>query len=236
MCGTSSDSRGFSLDAPLRRLSWTGRPMLLAYRSSRCGRDCATTIPSEAHTRTNWQMAQICQRVETWRLKRRLSSHSGGVGVGCAAAAARPSSAACATASTRPALVTSSTYSPQKKPPSGKSSTASQSASLQHAQAAKLKKGCGAAASRSSVARGSSSRPHHKASSSPASAAAFLTAASTSLPFFSFSVLRLAAVVPQPSAPRSHTRRNQPSHGSPWPKSSGLFSMAPSRQPRPRYV
>ena len=205
MCGTSSDSRGFSLDAPLRRLSWTGRPMLLAYRSSRCGRGCATTIPSEAHTRTNWQMAQICQRVETWRLKRRLSSHSGGVGVGCAAAAARPSSAACATASTRPALVTSSTYSPQKKPPSGKSSTASQSASLQHAQAAKLKKGCGAAASRSSVARGSSSRPHHKASSSPASAAAFLTAASTSLPFFSFSVLRLPQWC-QPLASRSHTR------------------------------
>ena len=176
------------------------------YCSSRCGWVCAdVTEPTEANTRTNWQMAQICQRVETWRLKRRLSSHSGGVGVGCAAAAARPSSAACATASTRPALVTSSTYSPQKKPPSGKSSTASQSASLQHAQAAKLKKGCGAAASRSSVARGSSSRPHHKASSSPASAAAFLTAASTSLPFFSFSVLRLPQWC-QPLASRSHTR------------------------------
>ena len=185
-------------------------------------------------------MAQICQRVETWRLKRRLSSHSGGVGVGCAAAAARPSSAACATASTRPALVTSSTYSPQKKPPSGKSSTASQSASLQHAQAAKLKKGCGAAASRSSVARGSSSRPHHKASSSPASAAAFLAAASTSLPFFSFIVLRLP-VWCRPSGfsiPFSYKDMIRHSHltAHRGRHPAAPSSLAPSRQPRPCYT
>ena len=66
------------------------------YSSSRCGWDCAVTVPSEAHTRTSWQMAQTSQRVELGDLNTACPHTLAVSGIGCAATTARPSSATCA--------------------------------------------------------------------------------------------------------------------------------------------